>query len=213
MTGIWDGFLVRPLLDLLIWLYQTVAFGNLGLAVIELTILLRFALLPITVLAERSSARYERLEAEVAGIQASFKNDPVLANEQIRELLKKRRISPWARTAVLLVQLLVLVALYQVFIHGLGSGIDTTFFGFELGRRHLGWALAVGVFLYLEIVHEQRAVEHLLGKQDAVYRYAFPLFAVVLLSFLPMVKSLFILTSMGFSLAVSSIRRALWPTG
>lgn len=213
MASLWHDALVAPLLDVLLYLYRTAAFGNLGVAVIELTFLLRLALLPLTVLAERSSARYERLGEEVAAIQDQYKNDPVLANEQVRDLLKRRRVNPWAKAVVLLVQLVVLLALYQVFTRGaLTPEIDPTFFGFHLGKRSFGWALAVGIVLYLEIVREQRQVEGLLGKQDAIYRYAFPLFSVVVLSLLPMVKALFVLTSMAFSLIVSMVRHKVWPT-
>lgn len=211
MAGLWLDWLVHPLLAALLFLYRTVAFGNLGVAVIELTVLLRLALLPFTVMAERSTARYERLAEEVAAIQAQYKNDEVLANEQIRELLKQRRVNPWAKATVLLVQLAVLIALYQVFMRGLLTpDVGTTFFGFELGKRSWPWALAVGLVLYFEIAYGQRKVEHLLGKQDAVYRYAFPLFSVVVLSLLPMVKALFVLTSMGFSIVVSIVRRAFY---
>ena len=213
MDGAWNTYLVHPLLEALLFLYRTLAFGNLGVAVIELTVLLRLALLPLTVLAERSSARYERLSDDVAAIQAQYKNDPVLANEEIRELLKKRRINPWAKAVVLAVQLVVLFALYQVFTRGaLAPDVDPTFLGMRLAERNGWWALAVGAVLYLEIAHEQRQVEHLLGKRDAIYRYAFPLFSVAVLSLLPMVKALFVLTSMAFSLAVVSIRHRIWPT-
>lgn len=197
--------------DALLWLYGTAAFGSLGLALIELTVLIRLILLPLTVLAERSTARYERLSEEVAVVQAQFKNDPVLANEQIRELLKSRKVNPWAKAVVLAVQLVVLLALYKVFAAGFGGAVDTTFLGFDLAGRSLPWAAAVGVVLYFEIALEQRKFIHLLGKQDAVYRYAFPLFSVVLLSWLPMAKSLFILTSMVFSVLVSTVRHAVWP--
>ena len=77
-----------------------------------------------------------------------------------------------------------------------------TFFGHDIGVRSVWWAAAVGIVLYLEIAHEQRQVEHLLGKQDAIYRYVFPIFSFALLALLPMVKSLFVLTSMTFSFAV-----------
>jgi len=213
MADAWRDLLVHPMLETLLFLYRTLAFGNLGVAVVELTVLLRLALLPLTILAERSSARYERLSEEVAAIQGQYKNDPVLANEQIREMLKQRKINPWAKAIVLLVQFAVLLALYQVFTRGaLTPDIDPSFFGFEIGQRNVWWALAVGVVLYLEIAHEQRQVEHLLGKQDAIYRYAFPLFSVVVLSLLPMAKALFVLTSMAFSFIVSTIRHKLWPT-
>ncbi|HTK60693.1 MAG TPA: YidC/Oxa1 family membrane protein insertase [Candidatus Baltobacteraceae bacterium] len=213
MSSLWHDGLVSPMLATLLFLYRTLAFGNLGVAVIELTVLLRLALLPLTILAERSSARYERLSEEVASIQEQYKNDEVLANEQIRELLKRRKINPWAKATVLLVQFAALLALYQVFTRGaLTPDVDPTFFGFDIGKRNIWWALSVGIVLYLEISHEQRQVEHLLGKQDAVYRYAFPLFSVVVLSLLPMVKAIFVLTSMAFSLIVSTVRHKLWPT-
>lgn len=212
MSDLWRELLVEPMLSTLLFLYRTVAFGNLGVAIIELTILLRLVLLPFTILAERSSARYERLSEDVATIQGQYKNDTVLANEQIREMLKQRKINPWAKAIVIFVQAAVLLALYQVFTHdALTPEIVPTFLGLDLTSRNFWWALSVGVVLYLEISHEQRQVEHLLGKQDAVYRYAFPLFSVVLLSLLPMVKALFVLTSMAFSLLVSMIRHKLWP--
>jgi YidC/Oxa1 family membrane protein insertase len=227
MGAIWNDLLVTPLLNVLILFYDTIAFGNLGLAVIEMTVLLRVVLMPLTVVDEKKKAEQERLDDEVAKIQDAFKNDPVMAHEQIRELLARRRVNPWAKTAVLLIQLAVLLVLYKVFIHGINASLDglyawvpapsgpinTLFFGFDIGVRNFYWALAVGVVLFLDIVAEQREVEHLLGKQDAVYRYAFPIMTVVVLSLLPMVKSLFILTSMGFSIAVLLIRRAIWPTG
>ncbi len=227
MVELWRNFLVYPLLDLLILFYKTIAFGNLGLAVIEMTFLLRVALMPINIMAERDAAKYERLEAEVGEIQERFKHDTVEANEHIRALLKTRKVSPWAKTAILLVQLLVFVVLYQVFLSGINAKLDhlapwlgdveqpvnTNFFGVDIGHHNFFWALAVGVLLFFEITIQQRKVAHLMHKPDMVYRYAFPLFTVVVLSILPMVKSLFVLTSMLFSLTISNLRRALWPTG
>jgi len=221
------GLLIQPLFNGLILLYETLAFGNLGVAVVELTVILRLLLLPLSIVDERKKARYERLSDEVDKIQDAFKNDPVTANEQIRALLAKHKVNHWAKGLVLLVQLGVLLALYQVFISGIRENlaglyswvpapdgpINASFLGFDLGGRNFWWALAVGVILFLEIAHEQRQVIHLLGKRDAVFRYAFPILTVVVLSFLPMVKALFILTSMMFTTLTGVIRRAIWPTG
>lgn len=226
MAELWRQLFVYPLLDVLIFFYDTIAFQNLGVAVIEMTVLLRIVLLPINIQAEKDSARYERLEMEVVDIQKAFKGDPIMANDHIRELLKKRKVSPWAKSAIVLIQLLVLIVLYQVFLSGINSHLDhlaawvgqpllpinTTFFGFELGKRNFFWALSVGLYLFIEIINDQRKVGHLLARKDALYRYAFPIFTIVILSLLPMVKSLFILTSMTFSLIVSTSRRLLWPT-
>lgn len=227
MAWFWTNVLVAPLFNALIWLYEHSAFGNLGVAVIELTVILRFVLLPLTVVGEREEMEYEKLEKEVESIIKQFKGDTVAAHEQVRALLKERRINPWAKSAVLLVQLVVLFVLYRVFISGIQARLDllypwvvapelpinVSFFGFDIGVRNFWWAFSVGAFLYVEIVVEQRKIEHLLGPRDAVFRYAFPIFSVVILWLLPMVKTIFILTSMLFSTFVTLIRSLLWPTG
>ena len=227
MGGFWHNYLVVPLLNLLVMLYDTAAFGNLGVAVIEMTILLRIALLPFTLVSEADEIKYEHLEKEVAGILEHFKNDSIQAHEEVRALLKKNRISHWAKSVVLFVQLMTLIILYRVFVSGINAQlgglyawvpypnlpINTSFFGFEIGAHNIWWASAVGVFLYLDIVVEQKRIAHLLGRQDAFFRYAFPVFSIVILSLLPMVKSIFVLTSMLFSTAVTLIRKALWRTG
>lgn len=225
MFALWSTIFVYPFLNVMVVLYETVAFGNLGVAVIELTILLRLALFPLTIISERNKAKYERLEDDMELLKESYKDDPVRLKEHVRKLLRVHRISPWAKTSVLLTQGLVLVGFYQVFYRGISASLDglyswvahppapinTLFFGFDIGKRNFYWALGVGIFLYITIVVDQRKHEQILGREDAVFRYAFPLFIVVILSLLPMVKSIFVLTSMFFSVFVSFVRHRIWP--
>jgi len=226
MFELWRQIFLYPFLNGLILLYNTVAFGNLGVAVIELTILLRLALFPLTVISERNKAKYERLEPEVDRIAEAYKDDSIKMRDRVREVLKKNRISPWAKASVLGIQGMVLVALYAVFIRGVNASLDglyswvphpampinTAFFGFDVGARSFYWALAVGIVLFMTIVIDQRKHAQVLGKSDAFFRYAFPIFTVVLLSLLPMVKTLFVLTSMAFSIIISNLRHVIWPT-
>ena len=226
MSNLWFTIFVYPPLNAMVMLYETVAFGNLGVAVIELTIILRLVLFPFTIISERNEAKYERIEAEMEGLKRTYADDPVQLKECVRELLRTHRISPWAKMIVLVIQFLVLVGFYQVFYRGISASlvglypwvmhpqmpINTMFFGFDIAVKNFYWALAVGIVLYISVVIDQRKHEQILGHEDAVFRYAFPLFTVVLLSVLPMVKSIFVLTSMFFSIAVSFIRHRIWPT-
>lgn len=197
------------MLEALLFLHRTVAFGDMGVAVIELTLLVRLLLLPLTVLSERSAARRERLAAEVDELQERYRADPVQAKEEIRALLRVRKVHPWAKALTLALQLGVMLSLYRVFAGGFGPGVEATFLGFDLREPSLPWALAVGIALYVEISYGTRKGD---GAQGAAYRFAFPLFSAVVLSWLPMVKALFVLTSMAFSVLVSTLRRTLWPT-
>jgi membrane protein insertase Oxa1/YidC/SpoIIIJ len=222
---IWDTFLYQPLFNLLIWLYENVTQNNLGWAVVSLTIILRFVLLPFTLVTEKAKAREEDLEKKTLEIEKSFKNDPVLRKQEVRKLLKNRKVSPWSRAIVLGVQILVLVLLYQVFISGITGEriikvlypaidypgkINTVFYGFELGQFHdLIWPGIVAVFLLVEIYLGHRKNKNL-TKSDLAYFILFPAFSFVALWLLPMVKSLFILTTMIFSVIIHQFSKVIF---
>ena len=224
MPSFWHDYLYTPLLNFLFFLYSGPAFGSLGAAIIELTFLLRFALLPFTVITERNRFRFERLNSQFEAIERDFKTDPVKRKEKIRELLRHHKVNYWAKIFVLGVQALVLVLLYQVFIGGVRftsnealyswvsapEQVNTVFLGFELGKRSLLWAAIVAVSLFMMIYGEQKRREHLVTKSDVMYLIFFPIFTLLVLWFLPMVKALFVLSSLIFSFIVTQVRSALF---
>jgi len=225
MGTFWHDNFYTPLLNVLMWLYGGPAGGNLGVAVIELTVMLRIALLPFTVLDERNRFRFEKLNARFEAIQRDFKNDQVLAKEKIRELLKEHKVNYWSKVIVLGVQLLVLILLYQVFIGGIRFSspaelyswvappvaVNTRFLGLDLGMSHNWmWPGIVAVTLFVEIYVEQKQREPLVTKSDVIYLIFFPLFTFAALWFLPIVKSVFILSSMTFTIVVFGFRKAIF---
>jgi len=224
MTHYWHDFLYTPLLNFLMFLYSGPAFGNLGVAVIELTVLLRALLLPLSIIDESNRSRYEHLNLRIDSLERDFKTDHVMRKEKIRELLKEHKVSYWSKFVLLGVQALVLVLLYQVFIAGIRfthsevlyswvnapAIVRTDFLGFNLAERSLLWAGAVGVLLFLQIYAVQKKREHLVTRSDVMYMFLFPIFTVILLLLLPMVKSLFVLTSMIFSMLIFMFRQVFF---
>lgn len=224
MGEIWHDYLYMPLLNFLIFLYNGPAFHNLGVAVIELTFLLRLLLLPLSILDERNRYRYEKLDKFVETIKRDFKDDPVKMKERVRELLRKHKVNYWSKVGLLGVQALVLVLLYQVFVGGIEftqqkelyswvrmpADVNTIFLGHDIGKRSMLWAGIVAGLLFAKIYTEQKQRVHLVTKSDIMYLFSFPLFTFVILSILPMVKALFILSSMLFTMVVFAIRKALF---
>ena len=230
IATIWHDFLYQPLLNLLIWIYNNHTDFNLGLAVVYLTVLLRLVLLPFTFVSERDKIRWERLNQEVKKIKEEYKKDPVLMKEAVRETLKKHHIRPWSKTIVLAIQLLALILLYQVFLGGINNKFSDlyqavpspdfvnliflpikaiNFSGFDLSQKYeLFLPILVGIILYVEIYLNQRKRSETLTNSDVAYRFFFPLFSFAILYWLPAVKSIFILTSMFFTIFVSLIS---WP--
>jgi YidC/Oxa1 family membrane protein insertase len=224
MALFWHAWLYAPLLNLLIYLYDAIGLGSLGIAVIGLTVVIRLILLPLSILSEKGALAFDRLQVRIRAIEEEPHTDPVDKNERIRALLKENKVNPWAKVATLLLQLLVLVVLYQVFMGGINrqlgalyswverpENLNTVFLGRELGRRSFWWALSVGVFLFVEIAVSLKRRAHL-ERSDLYYLFLFPAFVLLVLWYLPMVKSLFIMTSMLFSLFLSAIRYLIFKT-
>lgn len=218
---IWNDLLYQPLFNALIWIYNNWTTQNMGWAVVYLTIVLRVALLPLSVVQINNQKRNEALLEEMKKVDAQFKNDQVMKKQHMRLLLKKRKVSPWAKFLSLGIQGLVLVLLYQVFLQGINGEkilktlytfidfpgtINTNFFGFDLRTRHdVLWPALVAVGIFFENYIEFRQRKLLFTKADLSYFTLFPLAIFFILWLLPMVKSLFVLTSIIFSAIVDTI--------
>ena len=221
----WTNFFYQPLFNALIWIYVNIAPQNLGWAVLWLTIFLRLILLPLTIVSERDALKQFKMEQEAKEKVKAFKNDPVTQKEEIRKVMRKNKISPWAKVITLGVQLLVLILLYQVFIRGITGDrvmkilyswvefpgkINTNFYGFEIGNRHDSlWAGLAAVYLFVSILISNKKEKW--ERSRAAFLFLFPLFTFYALWMLPMVKSIFILTTMIFSDTISTLRRVFFP--
>lgn len=223
---IWNDYLYKPLFNVLIWFYNNWANQNLGWAVIYLTIGLRMLLLPLTILTESSKMKNIELNEEIHKAEKEFRNDPILRKEEIRKKIKQRKIRPWTKVVALGIQLLVLILLYQVFLRGITGeklikflydwvdfpgSINIMFYGFNLGQTHdIIWPGIVALFLFVEIYIDYKNRKIQPDKSDLFYFIFFPAASFLLLWILPMVKSLFILTSMMFSVIIHQFIKILF---
>ena len=113
MSDIWNLILFQPLLNGLVFLYSLI--GNLGLAIIGLTIAIRAVLIPLTVPSMKATKKMQELAPELGRLKEKYKNDKQgLAKAQM-ELYKQHGANPAAGCLPQIIQLLVLIALYQAF--------------------------------------------------------------------------------------------------
>jgi len=224
----WNDYLYQPMFNLLIWIYSNWTDHNLGWAVVYLTIILRVVLLPFTFVTEKNKLKNEAMQEEVEKAIKELHYDPVLKKEEIRKILKKRKASPWSKIIVLGTQIIVLVLLYQVFLRGITGEkvirflypvidfpgkINTIFYGFDLGKTHdLIWPGIVAIFLIVEIYLDYRQRKIGLNKADLWYFLLFPAFCFLALWWLPMVKSLFILTTLIFSVIIHQFSKLIFSS-
>lgn len=99
---------------ILVFLYSI--FGNLGVTIIVFTVLIRLVLLPLTLPSIKSSKKIQELQPELKKLKAQHKgNKQSLALAQA-QLYKSYNINPLAGCLPQLVQLFILIVLYQSII-------------------------------------------------------------------------------------------------
>lgn len=116
---IFNTVLYRPLLNGLILLYEYIPGHDFGIAIIILTLIIRSLLYPSSIRGVRSQKALADLQPKIKEIQEKYKNNKEEQTKLLMELYKKEKINPFSGCLPLLLQLPILIAMYQVFLRGL----------------------------------------------------------------------------------------------
>ena len=127
---IYNEVIYRPLLNTLVFLYQTVAAHDLGMAIIFLTILVRLLLFPLFQKSMAHSTKLQAIQPKLKKIQAEHKGNKEKEVEATMALFREHGTNPFAAFGLTLLQLPVLIALYQLFSTGLSEGYTTGLYAF-----------------------------------------------------------------------------------
>ena len=119
-----------PLFNALIFIYNTIAFQDLGLAIIFLTLLIRIVFLPLFYKSAKNQVLIQRLQPELNKIQHDHKDNKEKQAQAMMDLYKKHNINPLSGFLMLLIQLPVLIAIYQVFLHGFSPEVFDRLYSF-----------------------------------------------------------------------------------
>lgn len=219
--------IVGPLLWFLLFLTR-ILFNNLGLGIIALTLIIRLVLFPLTLPSLRVAQKQKEISGELNELKKRFKDDKKrLAEEQLK-LFQKHGINPAAGCLPQILQLIILIALYQVFAKVLGfngqsatlaseySFINTRFLYLDLLRAD-PWIILPGLagasqFLMTKMMlpvvkkEEKIAEKSEDKKDDLMYNmqeqmlYLGPIFTVLIAWKLPSGLALYWLATTVFSI-------------
>jgi len=112
--NIFETIIVQPIFNLLMGLYSIIPGGDFGVALIIFTILIRFALWPLVVRQLHQVKAMRKLQPELAKIKKATKGNRQMESMQMLELYKKHDVKPFRSILILLIQLPIFIALYQV---------------------------------------------------------------------------------------------------
>jgi len=158
----------EPLYNALVFLVSVIPGHDVGVAIILLTVLVRAILFPLGQKSVKSQIELRMIEPEIAKIKEEFKNNKEEQAKKTFELYRKHGVNPFSGCLLTLIQLPIIIALYYVFLKGIGSGalldggtlysfitppdfINTNFLGLiDITKKSLILALLAGLTQFIQ---------------------------------------------------------------
>lgn len=162
----------QPLIDffeaILKFFHDSVGFGW-GTSIIALTLIVRSALLPLTLKQFKSMQSMARLQPEIKKLQEKYKNDKERLNQEMMRFYRENKVNPFASCLPMVAQLPVFLSLYYMLRVDLrhdicpdinpagtpnpvpcGDGGEASFFFIpDLTNRAYGYVLVILIVLYI----------------------------------------------------------------
>ena len=114
----------------MVYLQGIIPGGDLGLTIIILTVVIRALFAPLSLKTIKSQRSLRELAPKIDEVKAKLKNDTAAQSAAILKLYKENNVNPLAGCLPLLVQIPILIALYQVFIKGITPESLTLLYSF-----------------------------------------------------------------------------------
>jgi YidC/Oxa1 family membrane protein insertase len=154
----------QPILNLLIYLYNTVAYRDLGVAILILTILIRLILWPLSQKSIKSQKALQELQPKINEIKKKYPDNKQEQGQAMIDLYKNNNVNPFSSCLPLLIQLPFLIAVFQVFRDGLTNHLtllypfvanpgplNTLGFGFlDLSKANIYLAVLAGLAQFVQ---------------------------------------------------------------
>lgn len=162
MTTFFHTFFYTPIYNLLVFFAIYVPGGDIGIAIILVTIVVKVILLPLSLGMVRTQKAMKVVEPHLKKIKEDHKNDKEKQAREMMALYKEHGIKPFSSFLLVLIQLPVIFALYWVFqkqalpsidpsllysfIHAVDIHTTTVFLGLvDISQKNIFLALLAGL--------------------------------------------------------------------
>ncbi len=116
----WDAVVVRPIINILLVFYKYLGHETI-LAVTLVTVIIRLAITPLTLTQQKSARKQQELKPKLDKLRERYKDDKEGMAQAQMELFKKEGINPAGGCLPLLIQLPLMIGLYQAIIRSLAA--------------------------------------------------------------------------------------------
>ncbi|MFW5980187.1 MAG: YidC/Oxa1 family membrane protein insertase [Bacillota bacterium] len=103
------------------WMVQALNFfngivHNYGLAIIMFTLIIKFALLPLTIKQTKSMNEMQKIQPEMKKIQEKYDDDKEKQQQEMMKLYQEHGVNPAAGCLPMILQLAILIPLYRAIL-------------------------------------------------------------------------------------------------
>jgi len=125
ISAVFHSVFYNPIYNALVALVALIPGGDVGIAVILITIAIRLILLPLSLKAARTQRTMSTLEPKIKELKELHKENKEKQALETWALYKEARVNPFAGFLIVLAQLPILLALFWVFTYEPFSTINT----------------------------------------------------------------------------------------
>ena len=114
---LWDGIIIKPMLNSLVLLYDLL-FNNFGLSIIVFTIIIRAAMIPLTIRQTRQMRAMSSLQPRVKALQEKYKDKKdrdsrQKLSQETMALYKQAGVNPVGCLGPMVIQMPIWIGLYR----------------------------------------------------------------------------------------------------
>lgn len=157
--------LYEPFLNVLVFFYNIIPGHDLGLAIIFLTLFIKLILFPLSRKSIKAQKSLKEIQPQMEEIKKKYADQKEKQAQAMMNLYKENKISPFSSCLPMLIQLPILIAVYQVFRVGLTDNnlpvysfisnpgtLDVMAFGFlNLAKASPVLAVITGILQYFQM--------------------------------------------------------------
>src|SRR3989339_1037444 len=118
---IFHTFLYQPIFNLLVFLYNLIPGADVGFAIIALTVIIKMILWPFMNKSLQSQKALQQIQPKIEALKEKHKDNKEALATEMMELYQQEKVNPLSSCLPILLQLPVLIALYQVLLNGFGA--------------------------------------------------------------------------------------------
>jgi len=153
MQELFNLYIYQPIVFVLVFIYQNFSFHDLGIAITLLTILIRIILFPLFYKSAHDQSLMATLQPKIKKIQTDLKNNKEAQAKELMALYRDHKLNPFSGIFLVLLQLPIFIALFQVFSKELSNGvfISTSFLGIlDLHEKSIVLAIIAALLQYYQ---------------------------------------------------------------